>query len=290
MWLEILLAASMYIPGIHGPMQGACCHLVQLTGFSESRVRNIIPPDVTGCATEPPVTGYTAWFDARDVDGDSDFTDQVDAAAVSQWIPKGTVGDNVLQTTGANKPTLDNDCISTDGEWCVYFDGGDHLVGSIASSWDFLNPADDFSLFVLSDIDAVDGIILQTSSGGANPGLRVIVTSEPTVYVDNHDNVGLYSQVESGVLSLPQSAASVYSTAADFGTSTSLYVDGSLAETVAQSAASATGGTTPLKVGGTGGANPFEGNLMQVLFYGRLLSTLEREMIESWLACVGGNQ
>lgn len=81
----------------------------------------VMPAWVAPAAT-PPVAGYVGWWDASDA---SSITQS--SGAVSQWADKSGNSKHLAQSTGSAKPTTG--AVTQNGLNVLSFDGGDALVG-----------------------------------------------------------------------------------------------------------------------------------------------------------------
>lgn len=296
----ILSTASLAWSGlsvIKSPTQASGSQLITTAvAASPSKVSASTPTDNLGCALTPPVEGYSLWFDARDVDGDGDFDDQSDATAVATWVPKGIAGENVTQGTGSAKPTLDDDCVSADGPWCVYFDGGDHLAGTTAANWDFFNPSGDQSVFMLAkgtgtpQTGTIWGAGLDAS--GAQKGITISFRSTgPTfgMYGSTAASNG-YINLNSYTNTMDQADMNYASYIIDRNVTATKYVNG-VSETTDSSIIAGDGVAGPMEIGRQylAGVVKTTVSVAQLLMYPSALSTEDRESVEAWLDCLAGN-
>lgn len=293
--LALLPMASGQGMELPGPIQSPTTPMVpRPTAAAAKSATTAEPTDSNGCALTPPVAGYSVWFDARDIDGDGDFSDQSDAAAVTTWVPKGLSGESVTQGTAASKPTLDDDCVSTDTFWCVSFDGGDKLSGTTPSNWDFVNNGQDQSLFFLGKKSGGASDQGPWSTGGhtgANNGTLLYFASNTRAWgqgdVGSNFAVALNAGPSAGASEVSQT---IWSFTVNFDNDGKGYLNGTQTATdTSFTSAQADGGSTEaLTLGAYGGSFYFTGNLQQALQYPSALGTTDREAVEEWLSCLGG--
>lgn len=258
--------------------------------------------DSQGCDMEPPVSGYALWFDGRDVDGNG-MEDSTDAASMSAWTPKGTLSagyraETVVQGTGASQPTVDDDCITTDGPWCVYFDGGDYLAGNTASNWNFMHNGTDLTMFIVSGVSSINpssyGNLFSVGAtiSESSPGLGfTMADSAQTIKVRGGDAATYPLNIAK--TSLTAGNFYVSSAVIDLDATQTLYVDGVSAGTASIASTDLNDNLTIAAYIGARNDNPaaglITGNIQQVLVYPSALSSGDRTSMETWLGCLRGD-
>lgn len=256
--------------------------------------------DSQGCDMEPPVAGYALWFDGRDVDGNG-LEDSTDAVSMAAWTPKGTLSagyraETVVQGTGASQPTLDDDCITTDGPWCAYFDGGDYVAGSTASSWDFLNDGTDKTMFLLAQTTGTangDGILSSGGYSGTNDGIFIYTDNNiRSLWMGDVGGAAVVNLNADNTSGTTDASVKLWSYVINFDNDGRAYLDGSATgtDTSFTSSQADGGSTTALEIGRYLSATyAFTGNVLQFIIFPSALSSGDRTSVETWLGCLRGD-
>ncbi|NQY11832.1 MAG: hypothetical protein HRT71_20235, partial [Flavobacteriales bacterium] len=186
-----------------------------------------------------PSTGLVLHYDAQDVDGDGDFTDQPsNGSVVSSWSNQSSSADAVA--TAGNEPTFDANGINING--AISFDGTNDLF-TIANSTDLNTEAttDEISLAIVLETGAsVAGEQIIYEQGGGARGYSFVIQNSH-IYAGVWNNIEWdashqYKSVDLGSVSpntiyfitIVQSSSS----GADATNTLSIYLNGSLASSV----------------------------------------------------------
>lgn len=261
-------------------------------------------------AGEPPVTtNLQVWLDSRDVDGDSDYTDQSEGASIQTWVDKGLIGDDLTQATANKRPSLVGGCTGANRDvdsYCVHFDDTsseeDWMAASTTSNYDFLNDGTNYTVYILSYQDndiSTQASILDT--GHLNSG------SEAGTFFF-YDNAGGHADYMLLQGDVTQNDPSIQPTANDapvdnwhvatyvceFDVRCDIYTNGTLtgSDTSLVASAHEDGATGPLHLGTVIDENTyfFKGDIAQVMIFTGNHDTSTRESVEEWLYEIkGGN-
>jgi hypothetical protein len=225
---------------------------------------------VSIASSTPPVSGYTAWYDASDA---TSIT--LSAGAVSQWNDKSGNGYNLTQSTSARQPSTGTRTLN--GRNVLAFNGtSDYLV---RNSTPVLTQPN--TVFVVAASDTVNAQQVVFDDGGSSG------QSGGAVYISNDNKFHIYAlgSVEVGNTNAntnPHCFSAVFN-----GTSSTLFVDGT------QSGSSGDAGSqsmTGFSVGDfqDGFGWYWGGVVAEVVVYHSLLSDAQRQSVESYLRAKWG--
>ena len=145
---------------------------------------------ITISISPPPLSGLVLHFDAQDIDGDGDLSDQpADGSPVTTWIDQSSSAPNNAATSGGNQPTFNVNGINANG--AINFDGNNDLF-TIANSTELNEETqtNEISLaIVLETGSSVAGNQIIYEQGGGLRGYSFVIQN-------NHIYAGIWNNTE----------------------------------------------------------------------------------------------
>ena len=145
---------------------------------------------ITIAISPPPLSGLVLHYDAQDIDGDGDFTDQpADGSPITTWIDQSSSAPNNAATSGGNQPTFNANGINANG--AINFDGNNDLF-TIANSTELNEETqtNEISLaIVLETGSSVAGDQIIYEQGGGLRGYSFVIQN-------NHIYAGIWNNTE----------------------------------------------------------------------------------------------
>jgi hypothetical protein len=239
--------------------------------------------DATGWGQEIPESGMVLWLKA-------DALDLEDGDAVTSWKSSGPIDFNFTQGTASAQPSYIASSSVINNMPAIDCDGNDSL------SLDFdarLNTAE-MTVFAVAWIDSDDGNIhgiveSRVTPSGVKSGFNMYIRADSSKDYQfwSGGNTG-WNVADSALNSLTAGAAKVLTGMLEGGDgagsvgNTSLFVDGTLAETV--NAAYWVAPSSNYNVGFVPSSLYLNGKIAEVIQYDRALSESERKQVEGYLA------
>jgi hypothetical protein len=259
--------------------QGTVCEVIAMSGVISDADVSKVNAYLTGKWIVPspiPTTGLSGWWDADDT-----ATITASAGAVSAWGDKSPSGFDVSQATSTKRPTWG--ATTLNGRNVITFDGtADGLVR--ASPVQIVNATTgEWSAFAVARPTTVSGArnIFDQTAGGAQIAQYIRHNGTTVEAIAFSGGSAFTDTVPSAVAANVAKCYSVTRSA----TAVEIWVDG-----VSNGPTVATGTPTVLANQAlTIGANQsagfqfFQGDIAEVIAYNRVLTTTERQQVESYL-------
>lgn len=213
-----------------------------------------------------------------------------DAAALSSWNDQSGYGNHGNQGSGVKQPTYYSTSFSINGYPVIRFDGdltssganGDRLEITDASE---LDNTSELTYFIIQRPTTLDGnprgIISKRTTSGSNEAYSQFF------YTSNYLNVDISTNSRQTTNPNTFSTGTVYLTSTVYANpSLSIYSNGSLVKSATGLSTSIPNSSADLYLGQLQGNNSgyFAGDLAEVLVYTEALNTVERTLIENYLA------
>lgn len=222
------------------------------------------------------------WFDANDLDGDDDFTDNpANNTAVTTWVDKSSSGNNLTQATVATRP--------------AYNTGGTYKAVNFRSST--TAGQTDFMSFV-TPAHYVPGtayfVLLATDPGGTNLVSHILLEdANRSLRLEQYDNTDHIGYTVYGDDDYETNIAPNYGAYSILSFRKSAADDNVL---VNQNAGTATldinSDTDGIPIGTMGKASNVEGanyNCVEIITYNVLLNTAQARIVDNYLSSKYGN-
>lgn len=233
------------------------------------------------------------WFDAYDINGNDDFSDNPGSGAtITTWVDKSGNGRDVSHPTASRRPILKT--LATN--YGVKFSGAQRLFRA-ANIW--VGTVDDIDIFAATSTDVRTNSWLVSSSeaGPANPTRRIgthVPWSDSNVYWDRGSCCG--SSRLNGIVPILIGTDTKYlwnfyassnATNAPFGSNQRMYViqNGNNALSNNNSDSYASAGSDVFGIGARPNSDSdfFNGTIGETILYQRTLNTTERNILNSYL-------
>jgi prepilin-type N-terminal cleavage/methylation domain-containing protein len=230
-----------------------------------------------------PRENIQAWYDAADIDGDWDTTDQpANGTAVATWYDKSGNGKNLTQGAGGVQPTYN--ITSPDGTPGLYFDGGDYMTNAA------LALAKPITVIAVADFNNACAGTYCFIYDSANCAARTLIHSGITTGGVTTNTIGTwetssgYNGPASGATNFTNGNA-IYTAQFNNGGKTIFSFDDPTTGTQYSSIASAAGNSTNLTIGAACDASwKMQGYINEFIMYDRSLTASERYAINQYLA------
>ncbi|MFP4097541.1 MAG: hypothetical protein ACLFP8_06900 [Alphaproteobacteria bacterium] len=212
------------------------------------------------------------WLDAAD-----SITITENSGTISQWRDKSGNNRHFTQDTASAQPLTGANTIN--GRNVITFDGvgekllGDHIIGLY----------DGLSAFLVTNSrcsEKADGFGFVIAINGYG-----WLTAEENAPAFNFSSNGLNQanwQIANKAHSTPQTEEPKIYSCTSTGTDVQYYTNGTL--TSGNTTGSATEGGSPSYIGGTTGMNHYKGDLAEVIIFERVLSTMQKNQVGSYLS------
>jgi hypothetical protein len=217
-------------------------------------------------------TGCQLWLDGYDPNGNG--TAVSNGTSISSWVDKSGSNNNATQATASNRPSYLNNTIFFNGSNILSLPNGTLPSGS-----------SDTTLFMIASVTNTSNVQYLFGAGNG-------VTNEAfNIYTDvNTLNLDVYGTRARGAFT----STSTNILGFTFGSSTlTIYTNGSVNSS--QGTVTKSTGTANNSIGassGSSGGSPFyiTGSIGETLLYNSLLSTVQRQTVEGYLAWKWGLQ
>jgi len=230
------------------------------------------------------ITGCSLWLDAADL---SSFT--LSGSSVTQWNDKSGNGWNVSQATSGKRPTLVTNSLNGLPGLNFINASSQHLDTAIQSS---LNSLTGLSLFYVLKPTWNIGDPVQNPAffGIRAPGGGVTIFNY--YFINDYSGTAMFngapitSHTGSSITSaIGKNVVSLYCSTNNNGTDIA-YLNGNLTGDTITSASFGSGTNLPIIIGGDN-YDPYEnwqGLIYEVVFFTRVLTSIERQQVEAYLA------
>jgi hypothetical protein len=230
------------------------------------------------------VSGAHSWFSAQNINGTYN-SGMVNLDAIAAWENLGSSALDVAQGTAGSRPTYRTSIVG--GQPIVSFDGGDRLIASTASDWNFLSNLTDYTISVtankLTDTNTYD-FIIGTANGSVGSFLGMDYRSATTKEVFGYG--GSRAEITSSQIGVFIQILGSYTNTG--GVDATAYLNNSTTATA--SGTLTTVNTSPLILGGGDALFPFTGYIFNALIYSSVLTATQRAInlaVDEW--ALGGS-
>jgi len=216
---------------------------------------------VTPYFTPTSITGCRLWLDAADPAGNGVIP--ANASSLSTWVDKSGNGNNA--TANGTPATYNTNA--------VVFAGAQNYGTSLSST---LLTQSAFAVISYTGSAYMD--IISVRSTGGSAGLQQII-SNGSQRITSYGGavVGTGSAVTASTIVL-------YNYTFNSGSSTFIYLNGTQTGTSTGSSISGSGTISIGSYDNNGGAEPFTGNMYELILFNVVLTTTQRQQVESYLA------
>lgn len=231
------------------------------------------------------LSGLQGWYDASDA---ASITD-TGAGAVSQWNDKSGNVRHLTQGTGGARPTTGTN--SQNGLNVLTFDSGDFLAAATAADWKFLHATGGSTTFFVANYTTGTKTVLGTAAYSTS-STGVVMAGNGGAFYSIGVRGGGAANYEDTSATWAGGAYNVVAVRLDTGNGTAasrcqINIDGgaSTGNNALTNAASTSNPAFALHVGRvtSGGANPFIGQIAEIIIYNTLLGTSDRQLVEAYL-------
>lgn len=224
--------------------------------------------------------GLTVWFDAEDIDGDGDTTDNpADGATVTTWVNKADAGGTLPSVTNSGTPTYQLGEVA--GKPIVRFDGSDYFVDSSVLGSD-IAASNEASVFFVTRQASASGSMFFWQTTGTNRFQTHAVHGSGVFYFDFGtcctQNAGRIFYTPSGYVGKWNYVSLIKRT----NNSGEVFVNGTNVLSGTLSSALTVANTAAFYLGSTG-ATTHQGDIAELIIYKKALSTADQQAVEAYL-------